>query len=49
MGKDAHELITAEAATVEILSEGLFFLPHLSGERTPYPDPNARGVFLACH
>jgi len=46
MGKDAYELITAEAATVEILSEGLFFLPYLSGERTPYPDPNARGVFF---
>jgi xylulokinase len=26
--------------------EGLLFLPYLSGERTPYPDPNARGVFF---
>lgn len=24
---------------------GLFFLPYLSGERTPYNDPHARGVF----
>ena len=26
--------------------EGLLFLPYLTGERTPYPDPNARGVFF---
>lgn len=25
---------------------GLFFLPYLSGERTPYMDPNARGAFV---
>ena len=25
--------------------EGLLFLPYLSGERTPYADPRARGVF----
>jgi len=46
MDKDTYELITAEAATAPILSEGLFFLPYLSGERTPYPDANARGVFF---
>ncbi len=27
-------------------SEGLIFLPYLTGERTPYPDPNARGAFV---
>jgi len=27
-------------------SEGLFFLPYLTGERTPYPDPLARGAFV---
>jgi xylulokinase len=27
-------------------SEGLVFLPYLTGERTPYPNPNARGVFF---
>ncbi len=27
-------------------SEGLQFLPYLSGERTPYPDPLARGAFI---
>lgn len=46
MGKDAYELITAEASTAPMLSEGLLFLPYLAGERTPYPDANARGVFF---
>ena len=27
-------------------SDGLLFLPYLSGERTPYPDPLARGGFV---
>jgi xylulokinase len=27
-------------------SEGLLFLPYLSGERTPHPDPLARGAFI---
>jgi len=27
-------------------SEGLFFLPYLSGERTPYADANAKGTFI---
>lgn len=27
-------------------SEGLLFLPYLTGERTPYPDPKARGGFI---
>jgi len=27
-------------------SDGLLFLPYLSGERTPHPDPLARGAFV---
>jgi len=27
-------------------SDGLFFLPYLTGERTPHPDPLARGAFV---
>jgi xylulokinase len=27
-------------------SEGLLFAPYLQGERTPYPDPDARGAFV---
>lgn len=45
-GIDPYELITAEAAQAEPGCEGLVFLPYLAGERTPYPDPNARGVFF---
>jgi xylulokinase len=35
-----------EAEQVPAGSEGLFFLPYLSGERTPHPDPDARGAFV---
>ncbi len=35
-----------EAGPVPAGSEGLQFLPYLSGERTPYPDPLARGAFV---
>lgn len=45
LGVDPYELITAEAERVPPGSEGLLFLPYLTGERTPYPDPDARGVF----
>jgi xylulokinase len=43
---NAYDLLTAEAAKVPAGCEGLIFLPYLSGERTPHPDPNARGVFF---
>ena len=46
MGLDPYELITAEAARAEVGCEGLIFLPYLTGERTPYPDPDARGVWF---
>jgi xylulokinase len=35
-----------EAAPVPPGSDGLLFLPYLSGERTPHPDPLARGAFV---
>ena len=35
-----------EAETVPAGSAGLQFLPYLSGERTPYPDPLARGAWV---
>ena len=43
LGFDA---LLAEAADVPAGSEGLFFLPYLTGERTPHPDPLARGAFI---
>jgi xylulokinase len=46
MGVDPYELMTAQAACAPAGSEGLLFLPYLTGERTPHPDPNARGVFF---
>jgi xylulokinase len=38
--------LVAGAAEVEAGSDGLFFLPYLTGERTPHPDPQARGAFV---
>jgi len=35
-----------EASRVPAGSDGLLFLPYLSGERTPHPDPLARGAFV---
>lgn len=43
---DAYALLDAQAATAPAGCEGLIFLPYLTGERTPHPDPNARGVFF---
>ena len=44
-GQDFDALL---GATREIPagSDGLFFLPYLTGERTPHPDPLARGAFI---
>ncbi|HWJ32024.1 MAG TPA: xylulokinase, partial [Gaiellaceae bacterium] len=39
------ETLEAEAAHWEPGCEGLQFAPYLAGERTPYPDPDARGAF----
>ncbi len=44
--KDAYEILMEEAALAPAGSEGLFFLPYLSGERTPYADHAARGAFV---
>jgi xylulokinase len=46
LGVDPYEILTQEAAQAPVGSEGLLFLPYLTGERTPYPDPDARGVFM---
>lgn len=43
---DPYELITEKAAAAPAGSEGLFFLPYLTGERTPYADANARGSWV---
>lgn len=43
---DPYEILTAEAAAASAGCEGLLFMPYLTGERSPYPDPNARGAFI---
>jgi xylulokinase len=41
-----YDALLAGAADWEPGCEGLYFAPYLAGERTPYPDPDARGAFL---
>jgi xylulokinase len=43
---DIFEIYNRIAADVADGSNGLIFLPYLNGERTPYWDPHARGVFF---
>jgi xylulokinase len=43
---NSYDDLLQEAETIPAGSEGLQFLPYLSGERTPYPDPLARGAFV---
>lgn len=45
-GVDPYELITKQAADCPAGSEGLYFLPYLTGERTPHADPHARGAWV---
>jgi len=45
-GRDVYDIITELAATAPAASDGLLFLPYLTGERTPHADPDARGVFF---
>jgi len=40
------DTLVEPAASVQPGSDGLFFLPYLTGERTPHPDPLARGAFV---
>jgi xylulokinase len=42
----AFDDLVGEASDVPPGSAGLFFLPYLSGERSPHPDPLARGGFI---
>lgn len=42
----AFDRLVGAASTAPASGEGLYFLPHLLGERSPYWDPAARGAFL---
>jgi xylulokinase len=36
----------SESSEIQAGADGLIFLPYLTGERTPHPDPLARGGFI---
>lgn len=44
--RDTYEVMMEEAAKIPAGCESLLFLPYLTGERCPHPDPFARGVFF---
>ena len=46
LGIDSYDILTKYAEGVPAGSEGLLFLPFLSGERAPYWNANARGTFF---
>ena len=46
IGAEVYDVLTGEADKAPVGSQGLFFLPYLSGERTPHADPDARGCFV---
>lgn len=41
-----YDTLLASVEKIPAGSDGLFFLPYLTGERTPHPDPLARGAFV---
>lgn len=43
---DTYDILTQEAAKAPAGSEGLYFLPYLTGERTPHADPHCRGAWI---
>lgn len=45
-GIDPYDLMVQAATQIDPGAEGLICLPFLSGERAPYWNPNARGIFF---
>ena len=45
-GRDPYELMEEAVEDVPAGSEGLVFLPYLTGERAPYWNPDVKGVFF---
>lgn len=46
IGSSPEDLLDKQSIQVDPGSNGLLFLPYLSGERTPHRDAKARGVFF---
>ncbi|MFN8378196.1 MAG: xylulokinase [Anaerolineae bacterium] len=42
----SFDALIAPTASIPPGSDGVLFLPYLTGERTPHPDPLARGAFV---
>lgn len=45
-GEDSFHSLTSAAGGIDAGSEGLIFLPYLTGERAPHWDAEAKGVFF---
>ncbi|MBR7040684.1 MAG: xylulokinase [Clostridia bacterium] len=45
LGTKLYKLLDERVEQVPADSNGVLFAPYLTGERCPYPDPNARGIF----
>ena len=41
-----YEILLSEAENKRAADEGLYFLPHIMGERSPYWNPDASGAFI---
>ncbi len=46
---DPYDLLVAQAESVDPGSDGLYYLPYLTGERTPHADPLARACWIGMH
>jgi xylulokinase len=46
---DPYELLTRQAQAAPAGCEGVFWLPYLTGERTPHADPLARACWVGIH
>ena len=46
LGVNAFDLLLDQAAEISPGADGLFFLPYLSGERSPHMDASARGAWI---
>ncbi|MEM7682768.1 MAG: xylulokinase [Planctomycetota bacterium] len=44
--RDIFDVLVEEAEATSPGADGLAFLPHLTGERCPHPDPGARGAWI---
>ena len=44
--KDRYKILLDEAGKVHSSDDGLFFLPHILGERSPYWNPSAAGAVI---